>query len=90
MHSGKQNVTDPVAIGLRALAWAVEDRTRAERMLALTGLSGADLRERADEPSVLAAVIGFLEAYEPDLICCAKAIGVPPATLVAAREALEQ
>jgi hypothetical protein len=42
------------------------------------------------EPAVLAAVLGFLEAYEPDLIACAEALGMPPQALVDAREALER
>ena len=58
-------------------------------MLALTGLSGDELRARAAEPAVLAAVLAFLEAYEPDLIACADALDLPPAALVQAREALE-
>jgi hypothetical protein len=38
---------------------------------------------------LLAAVLRFLEAHEPDLIDVARAIGVKPEQLVAAREALE-
>ena len=89
MTSSKQFVADPVALALRALAWAVGEQARADRMLALTGLTGDDLRERATEPAVLAAVLGFLEAYEPDLIACAEALEVLPAQLVLARERLE-
>ena len=74
---------------MRALAWTLAEQTRAERMLALTGLTGDDLRARAAEPAVLAAVLGFLEAYEPDLVACAEALEVPPARLVLARERLE-
>ena len=58
-------------------------------MLALTGLTSEDLRARASDPAVLAAVLGFLEAYEPDLVACAEALEVPPARLVLARERLE-
>jgi len=76
-------------LALRALAWTLAEQARADRMLALTGLSGSDLRERAMEPAVLAALLGFLEAYEPDLIACAEALDVKPADLVQAREALE-
>lgn len=85
----KQIVADPVAIGLRALAWTLSEQGRAERMLALTGLTPQDLRIRAGEAGTLAAVIGFLEAYEPDLIACADAICVSPEILVATREMLE-
>lgn len=90
MPSNKQIVMDPIAIGLHALAWTVGEQARADRMLALTGLVGADLRDRATDPAVLAAVLGFLEAFEPDLLACADAIGVAPAVLVAAREMLER
>jgi len=89
MHERKQFVADPVALALRALAWTLAEQARADRMLALTGLSGDDLRKRAMEPAVLAALLGFLEAFEPDLIGCAEALEVQPAELVQAREALE-
>ena len=88
--SNKHITEDPVATGLRALAWTLSDQARADRMLALTGLDGDDLRDRAMEPAVLAAVLGFLEAYEPDLIACAEALEIPPQALVDTREALER
>ena len=89
MQERKHFVADPVALALLALAWTVAEQARADRMLALTGLTGDDLRERAADPAVLAALLGFLEAYEPDLIACAEALDVAPSMLVAAREALE-
>jgi len=89
MQERKQFVADPIALALRALAWTVSEQARADRMLALTGLTGDDLRERATEPAVLAALLGFLEAYEPDLIACAEAIETTPAALVRARAELD-
>lgn len=76
-------------LALGALAWALSDVARAHRLLDLTGLSPHDLRARAADPDFLAAVLGFLEAHEPDLIACADATGTTPAALVAARRALE-
>ena len=76
-------------LALAALAWTLGDGARAERLLAVTGLAPADLRRRADDPAVLAAVLAFLEAHEPDLVACADALEVPPATLVRAHAALE-
>ena len=76
-------------LALGALAWALSDAARAQRLLDLTGLSPHDLRARAADPDVLAAVLGFIEAHEPDLIACADATGTTPAALVAARHALE-
>lgn len=80
---------DPQALALMALAWSLEDAWRADRLLALTGLTTDDLRARAGEAGLLAAVLGFLEAHEPDLIACAEALKVAPADLVGARRALE-
>ena len=80
---------DPAAIALGALAWTLSDAARAERLLALTGLTPADLRERAGDPGVLAAILTFLEAHQPDLLACADSLGIPPETLVAARQELE-
>jgi hypothetical protein len=89
MPNSKQLVADPVALALRALAWTVGEPARADRMLALTGLDSDDLRARATEPAMLAAVLGFLEAYEPDLLACAEALDVAPSALVAAHESLD-
>lgn len=80
---------DPATLALSALAWTLEDQARAERLLALTGLSPADLRARAAEPGVLAAVLSFLESHEPDLIACAAALHARPERLVRARMELE-
>jgi hypothetical protein len=88
--TGKHMLNDPMLIALAALRWAVAEPARAERILAVTGLTPADLRERAGEPALLAAILAYLEAYEPDLIACAEAIEVPAQALVAAREALER
>ena len=78
-----------VALALRALAWTLGEPERAQRLLALTGLTPADLRERAGDAAVLGAALGFLEAHEPDLIACAAALEVAPGTLVAAHGLLE-
>ena len=82
--------TNHEALALAALGWTLEDQARAARLLALTGLTPDDLRDRIAEPSVLAACLGFLEAHEPDLLACAEALDVPPARLVAARASLER
>ena len=78
------------AIGLHALAWTLGDGDRAARLLALTGLDPSQLRASAGEPTTLAAVLGFLEAHEADLVACADALERSPAALVAARERLEK
>jgi len=80
---------DPTALALGALAWALADDTRAHRLLALTGIDADHLRATADTPPTLAAVLGFLEANERDLIACAAALDTKPEMLVAARTTLE-
>ncbi|MGB5077462.1 MAG: DUF3572 family protein [Sphingorhabdus sp.] len=76
-------------MAFQALAWALMDEVRAERLLALTGLTPGGLRATINERSTQAAILSFLEAYEPDLLACAEVIGVSPAVLVSARRELE-
>ena len=85
-----QDTNDPEALALAALGWALEEPARAQRLLALTGLTPGDLRDRLGDPILLAAVLGFLEAHEPDLLACADALAVAPAVLVEARRRLER
>lgn len=85
-----QDTNDPEALALAALGWALEEPVRAQRLLALTGLTPGDLRDRLGDSSLLAALLGFLEAHEPDLLACAEALGVAPAVLVEARRRLER
>jgi hypothetical protein len=81
---------DAEALGLSALATTLTDERRAQRFLDLSGIDTDELRRRASEPDLLAALIRFLEAHEPDLIDVAKAVGVSPQDLVDARRELEQ
>jgi hypothetical protein len=90
MLRDRTNRPDPEALALSALGWVLADDARAQRLLALTGLTPDDLRDRLGAPSVQAAILGFLEAHEPDLVACADALGVAPAQLVAARQELER
>jgi hypothetical protein len=89
MIRDRTNPPDPEALALSALAWTLADDNRAQRLLALTGLTGDDLAARLTEPGVLAAVLGFLAAHEPDLLACAEALGVEPGALIEARRRLE-
>lgn len=73
---------------LHALVWTLEDPARANRLLDLTGLTPDALRAGAGDAHVLAALLDFLGAHEPDLIACAEAIGVGPAELIRVRDAL--
>ena len=81
---------DAEALALSALAATLSDERRARRFLDLSGIETDELRRRAADPDILAALIRFLESHEPDLIDVAEAIGVSPQELVAAREELER
>jgi hypothetical protein len=81
---------DAEALALGALGWTLSDDARAQRLIGLTGLTPAGMRESLDQKDFLAAVLRFLEGHEPDLVACAGELGVSPAALVAAREALER
>jgi hypothetical protein len=76
-------------VALQALAVTLRDEARAQRLLTLTGLTADELRSRATEPAMLAAVLSFLEAHEPDLIAVAEELQMAPQELVAARSALD-
>ncbi|WP_293873710.1 MULTISPECIES: DUF3572 domain-containing protein [unclassified Sphingomonas] len=89
MRTRDTNLPDADVLGLQALVWTIGEPDRASRLIAVTGLDPDDLRARAAEPAVLAAVIGYLESYEPDLVACASALNVSPEALVAAHAALE-
>jgi hypothetical protein len=81
---------DPLTLALAALAATLSDERRAQRFLDLTGIETEELRARAGEPMLLAALIRFLEAFEPDLVAVAQEIGCKPEDLVEARRQLEE
>jgi len=81
---------DPVVLALAALAATLGSERRAQRFIDLTGIGTDELRERAAEPALLAALLRFLEAHEPDLVAVAEDLGVDPAHLVEARRELEE
>jgi len=81
---------DAETLGLAALAATLTDDRRAERFLALTGLSPEGIRARVGDRSLLAACLAFLEAHEPDLLAVAEIVGVKPEALIAARSELER
>ena len=85
-----QDTNDAETLALAALGWTLGEPARADRLLALTGLNADDLRARLGDPSLLAAMLRFLEAHEPDLMAAGEALGVSAADLVEARRRLEQ
>ena len=65
-----------MTLALAALAATLSDERRARRFIDLTGIGTDELRARAGEPSLLAALIRFLEGHEPDLLSVAEAVGL--------------
>ena len=84
-----EQTNDAEAVALGALGWTLSDDARADRLLALTGLTPETLRNRLGDPELLAAVLRFLEAYEPDLLACAEHLQTTPLHLVESRRRLE-
>jgi hypothetical protein len=76
-------------VALDALAWILKDEIRAERLLSLTGLTPDVLRAQVGQAQTQAAILGFLEAYQPDLTACAVALDIAPERLIAAKAVLE-
>ena len=83
------STNDAEVLAISALTETISDERRARRFLDLSGIDTDELRRVAGEPALLASVLRFLEAHEPDLIDVAAALCVKPEELVAAREALE-
>ncbi|WP_168556124.1 MULTISPECIES: DUF3572 family protein [unclassified Novosphingobium] len=79
-------------MALAALGWVLGDGQRAERFLALSGMTPETLRSGLADPAgqsaVLGGVLDFLMAYEPDLVAAADALDISPQALAAAREKL--
>jgi hypothetical protein len=79
-----------VVLALAALAATLGQERRAQRFLDLTGIGTEELRARASEPDLLAALLRFLEAHEPDLVAVAQEVGCKPEDLVEARREIEE
>ncbi len=80
---------DDVALALTALAWILGDEARAERFLALTGLTPDALRGALEDRATQAAILTFLTGHENDLVSCAAAIDSDPTLLAAAAARLD-
>lgn len=75
-------------IALRALAFLADDEARLRRFLALTGLSGPELRANAGDASTLSAVLEHLAGDESLLLVFAAEASFPPERIGLALQAL--
>ncbi|MBT3330161.1 MAG: DUF3572 domain-containing protein [Rhodospirillaceae bacterium] len=55
-------------VALQALAYLVGDEDTLQRFMDLSGMDGADLRARADDPAMLAGVLDFFLGNEAQLL----------------------
>jgi len=86
---GAHETGDPMVLALHVLGWLLGDARRADRLLALSGLTADQLRGGIADPRLLAEVLAHLEGHEPDLVAAAEALGVRPEDLISARRRLE-
>ena len=75
-------------LALKALAFLAGDSEHLGRFLALSGLHLEDLRERVDDPLLLAAVLDFLLGDDKRLSAFAESEGMETKIVHAARRAL--
>lgn len=78
----------PATIALAVIGWIMQDQDRAERYLALTGLTPDSLRAALSSDEVLASALDFLANHEPDFIRAADDLALSPQQLQHAREEL--
>ncbi|MCC5969788.1 MAG: DUF3572 domain-containing protein [Pararhodobacter sp.] len=75
-------------LAVQVLGWLAQDHARIAAFLAASGTAPGSLRERANEPDFLLAVIEFLMADEALLLDCCAALDLSPQTPADARAAL--
>ena len=76
------------AIGLKCLAWLVAEEYLLPVFMGSTGVSEADLRENATDPSFLGSVLDFLLMDDAWLLRFCEAAEVAPEVPMQARMAL--
>jgi hypothetical protein len=75
-------------LALSALAFLAGERARLVRFLDVTGLGPDELRARAADPALLAAVLDHLLTDESALLVFAASAGVAPEAVAPARDVL--
>jgi hypothetical protein len=76
------------SVAIAALTFIAADPERLGRFLASTGIGPGDIRIAAREPLFLAGVIGHISADQELLLAFAAEIGLKPAEIDRARQAL--
>jgi hypothetical protein len=77
-----------LAVALGGLAFLAEDGDRLGRFLVETGIGPGELRARAEDPALLAAVLDHLLRDESLLLVFAAQAGLAPETVLPAQAML--
>ena len=75
-------------IAIQALGWLAADIERLDRFLGLTGIDREGIRQAAQEPGFLSAVLEHLCADEESLLTFAGEADLRPEVIAGAREVL--
>ncbi|MFP6746967.1 MAG: DUF3572 domain-containing protein [Alphaproteobacteria bacterium] len=75
-------------VALRALTFLVAEADTLQRFMDLSGVDRSDLRERADDPAMLAGVLDFFLGFEPQLLQMCEATGLAAEAPAQARRRL--
>ncbi|WP_019905552.1 DUF3572 domain-containing protein [Methylobacterium sp. 77] len=71
-------------LAISVLGWLVEDTDRLLPFMAASGLTPDTLRESANDPAFLSAVLDHVMGDEAVLVACANALDVKPERIAAA------
>ena len=82
------NSVDAETLALKALAYLAHSPDDLERFGALSGVTLDDLRARADDPEILAAVLDFILVSDELITGFSETVEIDPRELHAARRAL--
>ncbi len=75
-------------VALQALAYLAADEAVLQRFQAQSGVDATDLRQRADDPAMLAGVLDFFLGNEAQLLEMCQAMDLPGEAPAQARRSL--
>ena len=82
------NAVDAETLALKALAYLAHSPDDLERFVALSGVTLTDLKDRAEDPENLAAVLDFILVSDDLITGFCETVEIDPRELHAARRAL--
>jgi hypothetical protein len=82
------NPADAETLALKALTFLAQSPEDLDRFVAISGIRPADLRDRAGDPEILAAVMDFILVDDSRITGLCETLATDPRDLHAARRAL--